>query len=161
MFKVNWNQVLTTVVATFLAAIIVGAAAIVWKGATTVDLKVKKATSILADTVEYTKKAVNILEKEMIGSQERDAALSEAVNEMSAMLSELRDELENDEMVKIDQVMGEVETKPIYPIYPDFQPKIPKSKLRIPKREISKPNFIQQQLPDLDVRQMAPNAAPR
>ena len=128
MFKVNWNQVLTTVVATFLAAIIVGAAAIVWKGATTVDLKVKKATSILADTVEYTKKAVNILEKEMIGSQERDAALSEAVNEMSAMLSELRDELENDEMVKIDQVMGEVETKPIYPIYPDFQPKIPKDR---------------------------------
>ena len=41
--KINWDTVITNVISTFFAAIIIAAAAIIWNGATTVDEKVNEA----------------------------------------------------------------------------------------------------------------------
>jgi len=48
--NINWNSVLTNALSALVATIFVGAAAIVWNAATTIDDKVKKATDSIIDT---------------------------------------------------------------------------------------------------------------
>jgi hypothetical protein len=87
MLKINWNQVLTTVIATFFAAIIVSAAAVVWKGATSVEDQVKKQTANIESTANYAKKAVDLLAKEIEISRTKEESLESTVEQIRAMIS--------------------------------------------------------------------------
>jgi hypothetical protein len=87
MLKINWNQVLTTVIATFFAAIIVSAAAVVWKGATSVEDQVKKQTANIESTANYAKKAVDLLAKEIEISRAEEKSLKSTVEQIRTMIS--------------------------------------------------------------------------
>lgn len=62
----NIDKIVTNTISTLVTAIVVGACAIVWKGATTVDDKVNEATQELATQAEYITKAVELLEAEVL-----------------------------------------------------------------------------------------------
>jgi len=120
MLNINWNQVLTTVISTFLAAIIVGAAAVVWKGATTVDTTVKTATQELERTIKFTVKAVDVVEKEIAVSRDREDTLKTDVDEIKIMLFDLQKKSS-----KITEPNPFVELEPVKPLEENPLTKIP------------------------------------
>lgn len=75
--KVNLENILTSAVGTLVTAIVVGACAIVWKGATTVDEKVNAATEELSIQAEYITDAVDMLENEVMELKRIVKTLSE------------------------------------------------------------------------------------
>jgi hypothetical protein len=64
--KLELEKVAGTVVSAVVTAMVIGAAAIVWKGATTVDDKVNQATHDLSVQAAYITKAVDMLEAEVL-----------------------------------------------------------------------------------------------
>ena len=64
--KLELEKVAGTVVSAVVTAMVIGAAAIVWKGATTVDDKVNQATHDLSVQAAYTTEAVDMLETEVL-----------------------------------------------------------------------------------------------
>ena len=63
--KLELEKVAGTVVSAVVTAMVIGAAAIVWKGATTVDDKVNQATHDLSVQAAYITEAVDMLETEV------------------------------------------------------------------------------------------------
>jgi regulator of replication initiation timing len=113
--NINWNQVFTSIIATFLSSIVIGASVIVWRGATTVDLKVKSSSERLEKTIEFTKKAVDIVEQEIVISREKEEELfqkidyltemiinlQKSVNDLSSISTNINLNLENKELKKL------------------------------------------------------------
>jgi len=64
--KLELEKVAGTVVSAVVTAMVIGAAAIVWKGATTVDDKVNQATQDLSIQAAYITEAVDMLETEVL-----------------------------------------------------------------------------------------------
>ena len=64
--KLELEKIVGTVVSTMVTAMVIGAAAIVWKGATTVDAKVNQATEDLSLQAAYITEAVVMLENEVL-----------------------------------------------------------------------------------------------
>jgi hypothetical protein len=64
--KLELEKVAGTVVSAVVTAMVIGAAAIVWRGATTVDAKVNQATHDLSVQAAYITKAVDMLETEVL-----------------------------------------------------------------------------------------------
>mgnify|MGYP005816652907 CR=1 len=64
--KLELEKIAGTVVTSVVTAMVIGAAAIVWKGATTVDDKVNQATHDLSIQAEYITEAVDMLETEVL-----------------------------------------------------------------------------------------------
>ena len=64
--KLELEKVAGTVVSAVVTAMVIGAAAIVWKGATTVDDKVNQATHDLSVQATYITEAVDMLETEVL-----------------------------------------------------------------------------------------------
>jgi hypothetical protein len=64
--KLELEKVAGTVVSAVVTAMVIGAAAVVWKGATTVDAKVDQATRDLSLQAAYITKAVDMLETEVL-----------------------------------------------------------------------------------------------
>jgi len=63
--KIELEKIAGTVVSAVVTAMVIGAAAIVWKGATTVDDKVNRATEDLSLQASYITEAVVMLETEV------------------------------------------------------------------------------------------------
>jgi hypothetical protein len=63
--KLELEKIVGTVVSTMVTAMVIGAAAIVWRGATTVDAKVNQATQDLSIQATYITEAVDMLETEV------------------------------------------------------------------------------------------------
>ena len=63
--KLELEKVAGTAVSAVITAMVIGAAAIVWKGATTVDDKVNQATHDLSVQAAYITEAVDMLETEV------------------------------------------------------------------------------------------------
>ena len=64
--KLELEKVAGTVVSAVVTAMVIGAAAIVWRGATTVDAKVNQATRDLSVQATYIRDAVDMLETEVL-----------------------------------------------------------------------------------------------
>jgi hypothetical protein len=64
--KLELEKVAGTVVSAVVTAMVIGAAAIVWRGATTVDEKVNQATHDLSIQATYITDAVDMLETEVL-----------------------------------------------------------------------------------------------
>ena len=64
--KLELEKVAGTVVSAVVTAMVIGAAAIVWRGATTVDAKVNQATDDLSLQAAYITQAVDMLEAEVL-----------------------------------------------------------------------------------------------
>ena len=60
------EKIVGTAVSAVVTAMVIGAAAIVWKGATTVDVKVNQATEDLSIQAAYITEAVVMLEAEVL-----------------------------------------------------------------------------------------------
>ena len=63
--KLELEKIVGTAVSAVVTAMVIGAAAIVWKGATTVDAKVNQATEDLSIQAAYITEAVVMLEAEV------------------------------------------------------------------------------------------------
>ena len=63
--KLELEKIVGTAVSAVVTAMVIGAAAIVWKGATTVDAKVNQATEDLSVQASYITEAVVMLETEV------------------------------------------------------------------------------------------------
>ena len=63
--KLELEKIIGTAVSAVVTAMVIGAAAIVWKGATTVDAKVNQATEDLSLQAAYITEAVVMLETEV------------------------------------------------------------------------------------------------
>ena len=63
--KLELEKIVGTAVSAVVTAMVIGAAAIVWKGATTVDAKVNQATEDLSVQAAYITEAVVMLEAEV------------------------------------------------------------------------------------------------
>ena len=63
--KLELEKIIGTAVSAVVTAMVIGAAAIVWKGATTVDAKVNQATEYLSLQAAYITEAVVMLETEV------------------------------------------------------------------------------------------------
>ena len=63
--KLELEKIVGTAVSAVVTAMVIGAAAIVWKGATTVDAKVNQATEDLSLQAAYITEAVVMLEAEV------------------------------------------------------------------------------------------------
>ena len=64
--KLELEKIAGTAVSAVITAMVIGAAAIVWKGATTVDDKVNQATEELSVQSAYITDAVDMLETEVL-----------------------------------------------------------------------------------------------
>jgi len=128
--SINWGSVQTNVVSTIVCSIVVGAFAIVWKGATTVDEKVNKAVVVLKDQGSYIEKALEALQKELVATRESEAAIIQRIDELGDRLDNIGRE--------VDQGKPE----------PDFPPP-PEPPSKLVPREIPEANFIQQSLPNM------------
>ena len=64
--KLELDKIVGTAVSAVVTAMVIGAAAIVWKGATTVDDKVNQATHDLSVQATYITEAVDMLETEVL-----------------------------------------------------------------------------------------------
>ena len=64
--KLELEKIAGTVVSAVVTAMVIGAAAIVWRGATTVDAKVNQATHDLSIQATYITDAVDMLETEVL-----------------------------------------------------------------------------------------------
>ena len=64
--KLELEKIVGTAVSAVVTAMVIGAAAIVWKGATTVDAKVNQATEDLSLQAAYITEAVVMLENEVL-----------------------------------------------------------------------------------------------
>jgi len=133
---IDWSEVLTKCVTYMVVAIVAGACAIVWKGATTVDVKIYEAKAeaelqrqALQETVEYVRQAIDKLENESIGIQERH---NELILQMNELVSQMED------------LMNNIDDKP------DRNRKTYTHKLLKPS-EVPKDNYIQQTLPNMPV----------
>ena len=62
MSQLELEKIVGTAVSAVVTAMVIGAAAIVWKGATTVDAKVNQATEDLSVQAAYITEAVVMLE---------------------------------------------------------------------------------------------------
>ena len=85
--KLELEKVAGTVVSAVVTAMVIGAAAIVWKGATTVDDKVNQATQDLSMQATYITQAVDMLEAEVL-------ELKTIVKELAAHQKEFHREIE-------------------------------------------------------------------
>ena len=75
--KLELEKVAGTVVSAVVTAMVIGAAAIVWKGATTVDDKVNRATDDLSIQATYITEAVDMLEAEVLELKKLVKSLAE------------------------------------------------------------------------------------
>jgi hypothetical protein len=75
--KLELEKVAGTVVSAVVTAMVIGAAAIVWKGATTVDDKVNRATDDLSVQAAYITQAVDMLETEVLELKKLVKALAD------------------------------------------------------------------------------------
>ena len=64
--KLELEKIVGTAVSAVVTAMVIGAAAIVWRGATTVDAKVNQATEDLSIQAAYITEAVVMLENEVL-----------------------------------------------------------------------------------------------
>ena len=75
--KLELEKIAGTVVSAVVTAMVIGAAAIVWKGETTVDDKVNRATEELSVQSEYITDAVVMLEAEVLELKQLVKALAD------------------------------------------------------------------------------------
>ena len=85
--KLELERIVGTAVSAVVTAMVIGAAAIVWKGATTVDDKVNQATQDLSMQATYITQAVDMLEAEVL-------ELKTIVKELAAHQKEFHREIE-------------------------------------------------------------------
>jgi len=85
--KLELEKIVGTAVSAVVTAMVIGAAAIVWKGATTVDDKVNQATQDLSIQATYITEAVDMLEAEVL-------ELKTIVKDLAAHQKEFHREIE-------------------------------------------------------------------
>ena len=85
--KLELEKIIGTAVSAVVTAMVIGAAAIVWRGATTVDAKVNQATDDLSLQAAYITQAVDMLEAEVL-------ELKIIVKELAAHQKEFHHEIE-------------------------------------------------------------------
>ena len=99
--KLELEKIVGTVVSTMVTAMVIGAAAIVWRGATTVDAKVNQATQDLSMQATYITQAVDMLEAEVL-------ELKIIVKELAAHQKEFHREIEIPEEQFIQRQLPEI-----------------------------------------------------
>ena len=99
--KLELEKVAGTVVSAVVTAMVIGAAAIVWKGATTVDAKVNQATDDLSLQAAYITQAVDMLEAEVL-------ELKIIVKDLAAHQKEFHREIEIPEEQFIQRQLPEI-----------------------------------------------------
>jgi hypothetical protein len=85
--KIKWEKIVNNAISTLIATVFVGAAIIVWNGATSVDKKVTAAKITLEQTIDYTKKAVELVQSELVKIKEQNSNLVEAINTLKETIS--------------------------------------------------------------------------
>ena len=75
--KLELEKIVGTAVSAVVTAMVIGAAAIVWRGATTVDAKVNQATHDLSIQATYITEAVDMLETEVLELKKLVKALAD------------------------------------------------------------------------------------
>ena len=99
--KLELEKVAGTVVSATVTAMVIGAAAIVWKGATTVDDKVNQATQDLSMQATYITQAVDMLEAEVL-------ELKIIVKDLAAHQKEFHREIEIPQQQFIQRQLPEI-----------------------------------------------------
>lgn len=83
--KINWEQIVTNTISALITGVFIGACLIVWNGATSVDKKVTDATKTLEETVNYTKKAVEVLQEEIITIKDQNALMVKYIEDLKKL----------------------------------------------------------------------------
>ena len=99
--KLELEKIVGTAVSAVVTAMVIGAAAIVWRGATTVDAKVNQATDDLSLQAAYITQAVDMLEAEVL-------ELKIIVKELATHQKEFHREIEIPEEQFIQRQLPEI-----------------------------------------------------
>ena len=99
--KLELEKIVGTAVSAVVTAMVIGAAAIVWRGATTVDAKVNQATDDLSVQAAYITQAVDMLEAEVL-------ELKIIVKDLAAHQKEFHREIEIPEEQFIQRQLPEI-----------------------------------------------------
>ena len=99
--KLELEKIVGTAVSAVVTAMVIGAAAIVWRGATTVDAKVNQATDDLSLQAAYITQAVDMLEAEVL-------ELKIIVKDLAAHQKEFHREIEIPEDQFIQRQLPEI-----------------------------------------------------
>jgi hypothetical protein len=99
--KLELEKIVGTAVSAVVTAMVIGAAAIVWRGATTVDAKVNQATDDLSLQAAYITQAVDMLEAEVL-------ELKIIVKDLAAHQKEFHREIEIPEEQFIQRQLPEI-----------------------------------------------------
>ena len=99
--KLELEKIVGTAVSAVVTAMVIGAAAIVWRGATTVDAKVNQATDDLSLQAAYITQAVDMLEAEVL-------ELKIIVKDLAAHQKEFHREIEIPEEQFIQKQLPEI-----------------------------------------------------
>ena len=99
--KLELEKIVGTAVSAVVTAMVIGAAAIVWKGATTVDAKVNQATDDLSLQAAYITQAVDMLEAEVL-------ELKIIVKDLAAHQKEFHREIEIPQQQFIQRQLPEI-----------------------------------------------------
>jgi hypothetical protein len=150
----EWEKILTSALSTLVGALIVGACAIVWTGATSVDDKINAALAeqdqqfaSLLNQRDYMVEAVKILESELID-------LNKRVNDLTEANKWLKKEIEGGKDFPIDFPIPSVGSSSPVPLPPKKGDDFPEIK----DTEEFRDEYIQQQLPSLLIPTSPPNA---
>lgn len=80
--KIEWDKIITNAISSLVTMAFIGAALIVWKGATTVDTKVTEATSSLKQTIDFVKESQKITQEELIKISSNQVEMAEKINSL-------------------------------------------------------------------------------
>ena len=136
--RIDVDKIINNVITTLVTAIVIGACVIVWNGATSVDKKVTAATTTINQTVEYTKKAVETVESELLLIKAQNSNLVESVNRLQAGLA--------NQIVQqgLPQIYGQ-HTNRVHSNLPIFEP--PHETVNVSQLPVVEKGFILNRLP--------------
>jgi hypothetical protein len=148
--KIDYNDIVSKAMATFVAAVIIGAGALVWREAMSVESRVHEATRALEEQAAYLQKTVEVVEKELV-DEKNGRQLAE--KEINRLIEELKNNYSNDLSIPADspinQPAEEVFEIPDFPIGTNGIPEESLTQEVSKEKEVEETpsDFIQKQLP--------------
>ena len=90
--KVEWNKIVVNTLSVFIAAIIVGASTIVWKGATSVDVKINETKADVTHLVNTLAEKMSKYEIQLVTQSNQLLSVIKNQNELITELKTLIDQ---------------------------------------------------------------------
>jgi len=155
--KIDWDKIVTNALSTVITGIVVSALVILWKGATTVDEKVREATHDLNLQAEYMSNAVVVLQQEAFDLHKKDGEIIDALNGLDGRFDEMETIIREAFASRDKGPSDSPEIEDLF--FMEEMPSAPettgsKEEYLVEPNEMPNQNFIQQRLPEFPMPKM-------